>query len=155
MIGATAKADQFATRSGNESTKGSRKGFSLLGGGENAASVLNEREARESRQAALRGQLKTAQAEHALAKKAMIQHFGAGDAFFKWRAEKDRAGKAILDICAELSLIKKEYTTGRPRSLENCFMDACRESMTVAHFKIMLDEAHRRARAAEIEAEGA
>jgi hypothetical protein len=149
MIGATAKAEQFYTRSGSEATKGSRKGFSLLGGGVNPSVVLSEREERESRQTALRAKLKVELAELALAKQMVKDYFGKGDAYFKWRAEKERATKEVMGTTEALSAIKKEYLTGKPRSLETCFMDLCRESMTKAQFRLLLDEAFRRARAAE------
>lgn len=146
MIGATAKAEQFQTRSGSESTKGSRKGFTLLGGGINPALVLSEREARDSRQAALRAKIKVETQLHALAKRMMKESFGQGDVYFKWRAEVTRGGQAIKEIAIALNDIKKEYSATRPHSLEFHFMDACRESMPKLQFQRLLDEAVSRAR---------
>ncbi len=144
MIGATAKAEQFYTRSGSEATKGSRKGYSLLGEGESPLVVLTEKESIESVRASLKGQLKAAQEDHATAKIAMRMAFGTGDAYFIAKGQWERAGKAIVAICAELSKIKGARKD--PANVQRHFVNICRDTMTWAQFNRILTEANARAK---------
>lgn len=152
MIGQTAKAGQYFERSGSESTKGTRGGANLLGGGIDPTLVLSEQEERASRQAALKARLDVELEALKVAKAQMIANFGKGDPYFKARSNRDRIGKAIQEIHAELSKIKGEYSTGTPRALLFHFAAACRDSLTNAQFVMLMKEAHKRA-AAESEVE--
>lgn len=131
MIGATAKAEQFQSRSGSESTKGSRKGFSLLGGGENPVDHLTD----EEKRASLVAVWKALQPELADAK-----------------LKKDPA--RVKRISVEIAQVGLLIHAIRPKrrsalGLSELFIDICREQMTKPQFNLIMDEANRRQRAAQ------
>lgn len=124
MFQKTAKADQFHTRSGNESTKGSRKGFSLLGGGVNPASVLSLDEQRESLKAKVEGLLETKE---------------------KMQKQKIDTKEIVLEINAlyvEIGNIRRAIKSVDSASIPHIFVQLCREHMTKAEFKRYLDMAN-------------
>lgn len=130
MIGATAKAEQFHTRSGSESTKGSRKGFGLLGGGESVITNLSPKEKRDS----LKARLKYLVALRAIG--AMT------------RSEKQE----LHHIQIELSETRTEVKGRRLTNLPSCFIDICRERMSPIEFDRTMKEAAKRAEDANVKA---
>ena len=129
MIGATARAEQFYERSGSESTKPSRKGFSLLGGGENPCDHLTP----EERRASLVQKWKKLQGDLAEAK----------------RGKNKRQLRAICQEITETGLAINAIRPKRAssRDVTGHFVDVCREMMTKPQFNAIMDEANRRLRA--------
>jgi hypothetical protein len=126
VIGATAKAEQFFTRSANESTKGSRKGFDLLGGGEDPLSVLTTEEQRDSLVARYKGLQKQLEAAKAKGDKALIKSIGF-----------------------DIANTSREINGCRPKTRSSpevgqFFIDICREQMPKLQFHQIMDEASRR-----------
>jgi hypothetical protein len=147
MIGATAKAEQFFTRSANESTKGSRKGFDLLGGGVNPTSILSLDEKLQNQRKALIAELQL-----------LVQEAKELDAIkFANSKKKNRAffdaTQRIKDlkirqgvIAAELTKLKAQTPSPiRQETLERCFMDVAVETLTKAQFSTLLKAARQRA----------
>lgn len=132
MIGATAKAEQFQSRSGSDATKGSRKGFSLLGGGESPLVHLTDEERRDSLVQVLKG-----------LNARLVQEKAAGN-----RVEIKKLGVQISECGLAISAIRRKLTSERPNDIPAIFMDICREQMTKFHFGLLMDEANRRQRAA-------
>ena len=131
MIGATAKAEQFHARSGSESTKGSRKGFGLLGGGDDPVDHLTPEEKRASLVAKWqRLQLDIAEAK-ALRDPVRVKRIGVELAQLGLMINALRPKRRSADGIGEL------------------FIDICREQMTKPQFSAIMDEANRRQRAKE------
>ena len=124
MIGATAKAEQFQSRSGSDATKGSRKGFGLLGGGECVIANLSQKEKRDS----LIARLKYLMALRAVG--AMT------------RSEK----QDLHNIQVELKETRGEAKKRRLTNLPECFIDICRERMPLLEFDRLMTEAAKRAK---------
>jgi hypothetical protein len=131
MIGATAKAEQFYSRTGSESTKGSRKGFSLIGGGENPLAHLTPEERRDS----LKQKLKGLNAELVLVKKG------------RDKRRLLQLGQEIAQTCSEINQLRPKRISGV--EVTDHFIDICRETMTKPQFSAIMDEANRRLRAAK------
>lgn len=133
MIKGQAKAEQFYTRSGSESTKGSRKGFGLLGGGEDVLAHL----APEEKRASLVQKFKALQIELVEVKKGR---------------DKRRLQQIISEITTTqeaISAIRPKRVSSDPQAIANLFIDVCREMMTKPQFNAIMDEANRRQRAAK------
>lgn len=150
MFKGTAQAEQFHTRSGSESTKGSRKGFALLGGGEDPAAHLTAREKWENERRVLVAQMEVVRHELGVAKTDVKRLFGTGDPYFKARDKVTANIKLIGEISAQLGELKKKNKCN-PTDLRAAFMDVCRERLTKAQFTLFMDEATKRANAAATE----
>ncbi len=153
MIGATAKAEQFHTRSGNESTKGSRKGFGLLGGGIDPSTLLTGDQKLMARRSALIAQMASVDVKIAR-EKAVIKF----EAPFKGRlfhAAVERRNVLQAErsvIMAEILEIKQALGTMHGVLVfEKHFVDVCRERLTAAQFHSIKREAFDRARDAAAE----
>lgn len=144
MLKSTARGEQFFTRTGSESTKGSRKGFGLLGEGECPTSVLSDNDRFFNEQKALRAQLHEAQAAHAEGKEGMKLHFGKGDAYFAARAKKEKAAQDIQAITAKLSEFKRQRKNYESADLNKHFVDWCRDNLPQGQFKAILAIAARK-----------
>lgn len=129
MIGNTAKHEQFITRTGNHSTKGSAKGFSLLNDGENPVDVLSSEEQRES---LVKKYQKLLEVRNASTDK----------------DERKRLALEIQELMKEFTAIRKKRKSENAKDIRNIFMDVCRERLTKAMFKILMDEANNRQREA-------
>ena len=148
MIGATARSEQFMDRSGNESTKGSRKGYSILGGGENPANLMTTFQDRQNRLAAVRSKLRLLQIEATKTKEVIVKNrLKKNQAFFEAVERKASLSVEITALHTELTTIKSEYL-GAPEkgSVQRHFVDVCRERMTKAQFRLNFDEAVRRSK---------
>lgn len=127
MYGKTASSEQLHTRSGSHATKGSAKGFSLLGGGESPLAVMtpeDERESLKAKLAVLKEKIKLTQ----------------GD-------QRRAIGQEIQEIEKAISQIRKAWKSEDAASLPHLFMDACRDLLSKHQFKVLMDEANRRQRA--------
>jgi hypothetical protein len=120
MYLATSKSCQFMERTGNESTKGSRKGFSILGGGEDVLMHLTPKEKRESLQK-----------------------------YYKYLHEKrstkegkkdKELGQEIWRINQELAQTSKKINKELRSSTGSIFMELCRQEMPALKFKMLLDK---------------
>jgi hypothetical protein len=125
MIGATAKAEQFQSRSGSDATKGSRKGFGLLGGGDDPIAHLSPEERRASLVAVW--------------KRLQIQLSEA-----KARGDK----LAVTDIGHQITECSLAIHAIRPKrkhsqTLANYFIEACKKSMTKPQYQALMAEARR------------
>lgn len=147
MIGATAKAEQFMDRSGSESTKGSRKGYSLLGGGENPANLMTPFQDRQNRLGSLRSKLRALHAEATKVKEAIVANrFKKNRAFFDAVERKAKLAVEITELQSELTNIKAEYLAQPQKdNVHRHFVDICRERLTKAQFRSILEEAQLRA----------
>lgn len=143
MIGATAKAEQFYGRAGSEATKGSRKGFSLLGGGECPSLVLTCQESHESKRRALKATLRAATIDAAAAKADMAANVGCGDPYFKAKRRRECAMELARLTMLELSKLKLVKTHSSDKRQH--FIDICHETMTRAQFRLVMREAEDRA----------
>lgn len=128
MYSATAKSEQLLTRSGSESTKGSRRGFDLLDHGAPVTSVLTI----ERRRASLVLQLKAIETRMAA---------------LRGGKERDALIAQKMNLQAQISEIRSKLKG--PKTTPDHFVEICRERMTKAEFKILMHEASIRARAAE------
>lgn len=133
MMKSTAQAEQFYTRSGSQSTKGSRKGFSLLGGGEDVLAQLTPDQQRASLVACLDGlrdELNTA----------------------KLQQDPVRVKHISVQIAQVELMLRQRFPKQRKFDSEtfpDFFMEVCREMMTKPQYKAIVDEAKRRQLAAE------
>lgn len=124
MYKGAATAEQFHSRSGNESTKGSRKGFGLLGEGQDPTELLSLEEKRDS----LKAHIQWLQD----CKKQILSD-----------------GGDFAQIILDIKLATDTLVVFRPaiKSLQASlipfiFMDICRNEMTKAEFKRYLDKAN-------------
>jgi len=132
MIGATAKSEQFHSRSGSESTKGSRKGFTLLGGGDDPLSHLTP----EDRRASLTAIVRALQFDLSEAKASKEIH------------RVKQIGLRLFDLNTEINKIRPTRRSGYGNNIGNLFVDICREQMTKPQFNAIMTEANRRHRSA-------
>jgi hypothetical protein len=148
MSKAQAKAEQFFTRSASHSTKGSRKGFDLLDHGVNPAAVLNADELAQNHKSALVSRLTCLNAELAvLNAEVRKQAQFKKQPFFDALKRRDAVKAAHADILAQIVALNaaRQRTTVAGR-IERHFVDLCRETMTRAHFNILMDQARERAK---------
>lgn len=131
MYKGTAQAEQFYERRGSESTKGSRKGFALLGGGDNPLDHLTPEEKRASLVAVWKG----LQKELATAKEREDP------------ARIKRLGVEIAQVGLMINELRPKRGSQDPMSIPALFIDICREQMTKPQFTAIMDEANRRQRA--------
>lgn len=128
MIGATAKAEQFYQRSGSESTKGSRKGFSLLGGGDNPLDYMTDEQKRDSLVKVWKGlQVRIEEAK---------KH--------RNKAEIANIGRQISECGLAINAIRAKRRSAP--DVAQFFIDVCRETMTRPQFNSVMDEANKRLR---------
>lgn len=148
MIGATAKSEQFHTRSGSESTKGSRKGFGLLDEGVNAASVLSEHDALCNQRKAIAAQIDKLNREMGrlnglVRREARFKQ----PSFFLALSERDKVKSELTTLHEQAQAIREKIGHTRPDSsiVERHFTDAAKEFLTPAQFRLIMNEAHKRA----------
>ncbi len=124
MHKSTARAEQFHSRSGNESTKPSRTGANLLGWGDDYLSSLSNEEQRDSLKRRL--------------------------TYLMGLKNEGHTGKSIglemQEIHRRLGELRPRIKSERANEIPSLFMDICRERMTNPEFKLILDEANRRQR---------
>lgn len=120
MIKGKAAAEQFYSRSGNHSTKGSRKGYDILGGGEDVVSHLTPEQKRNNVVTRL-----------------------------KWLRLMSRTTGLTLAEEQEKRQLDKEYkklhreiAAKSPVSLEQLFLDVCKEIMTPQQFAATMELAY-------------
>ncbi len=119
MSKVAARAEQFYSRSGSESTKGSRKGFGLLGGGEDVVASLTPEQKRDSLKARLKW-LMAVRATSGLSNTEKTElHF----------LQKD------------LNRLRPVVRSRAPRDVSKFFMDVCREKLSPFQFRLFLSEA--------------
>lgn len=147
MYKSSAKSQQRQSRTGNESTKGSGRAFSLLGGGANPAGLQDEAQEQANLKAALVRQLEQAKLKHATAKAAVQREARRkGPAFFAALAERNDASTEIQRMVAALSDLKAQRQKALPiERLERHFVDLCEETLPRAQFRVLLAAARRRA----------
>lgn len=147
MLKATATAEQFFTRSGNESTKGSRKGYSLLGGGENPADLMDEHQDRQNRREAIKARLRLLHEDATKQKEIIVNtRFKKPPAFYAAVQRKATIAVEITELTKELTAIKAEYMVmPDKKSVQAHFVDICRETLTKAQFRAILRQASIRA----------
>jgi glycogen debranching enzyme len=145
MLKSTSRSEQFYSRTGSESTKGSRKGFGLLNEGDCPTTVLSDDERAFNEQRALRVQMQAAQMALAEAKVEMKANFGKGDPYFKAQRKKECANQEIQVLTAKLSEYKQKRKNYSNSSIEKHFMDWCRDNMPQGQFKAILAIAARKA----------
>lgn len=145
MHKSTAQAEQFYTRTGNESTKPSRKGFSLLGGGESPVAVLTDEQQHESRRAAIVRELERLKVEGSAAKndiRRCLDRNNRGPVYHEALARKKRIAKRLSELQAEFSEMKKRYPG---RDLRSFFIDICKERLSPVLYEQIMNEAKARA----------
>lgn len=112
MIKGQATAEQFFTRSGSHSTKGSRKGYSLLGGGEDVVDQLTPEQKRNNIVTRLKWLRLMANTTGLTADEQQEKHF--------------------LD--KECRKIEKEIKAKSPVDINRLFVDVCKELMPPDQF---------------------
>lgn len=147
MYQSTSKAEQFYNRSGSESTKGSRKGYSLLGEGENPTSVLSEDQKMMNERASLVARKMECERNlHLLNLEIRKESMLRTRRFKEALNERDAVKVELTGVMAGLSAIKsRRESTAVPGRVESHFMDICREIMTRGQFRILFDQARERA----------
>lgn len=131
MYKGAAKGEQFLNRSASESTKGSRKGFSLLGGGEDPLAHLTPHEKIGSLMAVARN-----------LQKEIIECKERNNDPIRIK----RLGKQLFEINSEINALRPKRGSGE--EIVDFFIDICRRQMTKHQFKLVMDEAHDMYRAA-------
>lgn len=131
MYSATAKAAQFLTRSGSESTKGSRRGFDLLDHGDPVTSVLTMEQRRQNL---------------VLQLKAIETRLGE----VKPGRERTHLIAQKMDLEVQIREIRAKLKG--PKTIPAHFIELCRERMNPLQFKMLMDAANDRARKSEKEA---
>lgn len=145
MYQSTAKSEQFHGRTGNDSTKGSRKGYTLLGEGVCPTTELNDDEKMHNLKASLVVKLKSLEVE--LAKLNGIVRTEAQfkkKAFFEALSRRDALKIELLEVTKMLSEIKISYDQVQSRSIERNFVDICNEILPSGQFKTILAQAIKR-----------
>lgn len=122
MHKSTARSEQFFGRTGNESTKGSRKGYSILGGGEDVVAHLTPEQQRNNLQTRLKW-LVAVRAASGLT-----------------NAEKTE----LHHIQKALNKLRPVLNSRKPRDIPQFFLDVCRERLSPVQFKLIMDEAAER-----------
>jgi hypothetical protein len=147
MFKRTANSQQMLTRTANHSTKGSAKGY-VDGVGINPALVLSTSEQREARRRALNAQIEQLCTELAQQKQAsnVLLHRRdiAGHHDSVARANALRA--SIRNLRAEVTALNPGSRRIPSSLIERAFVDICKETMTKAHFDLILRQAMERAR---------
>ena len=150
MLKSTARAEQFYTRTGSEATKGSRKGFSLLGGGECVVAVMSDVQRDEAARHALNIRITRVEGElhpvkHALG--TMRDKYGP-----EWKrllARRDQLAAERKELLLKVQEINARIRLARPKppasAVPNAFMDIARNVLTEAQFKMILRAAYERA----------
>lgn len=143
MIGAQAKAEQYFSRAGSEATKGSRKGFSLLGGGVNPVAVLSEADKRHNRKLSLVARMQVLQKEMAEAKSIVVhERKRKGKEFHAALERRATLAAELTAIIQELSALKTEAKPkASPTSVERHFMDICKDNLPSGQFRALLNAA--------------
>jgi hypothetical protein len=152
---ATAKAEQFFARSASESTKGSRKGFSLLGGGVDPSSVLTPNQQRLSNKAALTARMAGIQKDLAEQKKIICHNrFAKNKEFFVAIDRRASLTAELMEVLEQLSALKQ---SAKPRTIthkiERCFVDICSETMPAGQFKTIMAAAIAKAESEELQSQ--
>lgn len=124
MYKGTAESHQFQTRSGSDATKGSAKGYSILGGGEDPNSVLSLNEKRESLKARFQQIHEQIHACKAAGQSTRHLH------------------DELLSLTAEIKAIRGRIRSIDASTIPHIFMSLCRQHMTKLEFKRYLDMAN-------------
>lgn len=147
MFKSTSKAEQFYARSGSESTKGSRKGYSLLDEGVNPTAVLSEVELAMNEQIALKARLSKLNEENAAYTDTVMLHEGVKNQEFHGAV---RARHKVRQQIREITLRQQELNkiikpAGKVHDMAQIFMDVCKETMPRAQFMLLVQKAYQRA----------
>jgi hypothetical protein len=123
MLKSQSNSEQFQTRSGNHSTKGSRKGFDLLGGGEDPTKVLTIEERRDSLK------LRMLSIEYLMGSTAD-------------KGLRKKLGAEKFELQQQMSALRVKRKSEKPESIPGAFIDICRERMSKHQFRCIMDEAN-------------
>lgn len=138
MYKSTARGEQFLTRTGSESTKGSRKGFGLLGGGEDEVlTPEQQRNALVAVLASLRPRLTFLNDE--------LKAKRSWKVYQSLKEQRDELVRQQMEIQGRLAevnqLCKGRYAR---QDLGHFIIDVVRERMTKPEWEIVMREAKRR-----------
>lgn len=146
MIKSQSRSEQFYTRSGSESTKGSRKGFTLLDEGDCPLSVMNQKQKDEAARHALNTRIAELNKQLAPIKSALHgMRFKYGrqwdDLMSARKTIKDEMHELLLQVQGINVRVRMNDPKPSASGVPEAFVDVAREILTAAQFKILMKAA--------------
>lgn len=138
MYKGAARSQQLYSRTGNEATRPSAKGFSMLGGGVDVVAVLDDSQKEASRRAAIVRELEVLKIKQSKVREEIrecLRRNNRGPAYHDALSRQKKYAARLGELQLEVSKFKKARPVGQ------FFMDVCRTRLSQELFEQLMNEA--------------